>query len=454
MDNSLKLPVIPEFITVHLGAPNSNAPNVTLPWADYIKNVASSEIFPTWPDEAIRANVLAEQSFALNRVFTEYYRARGYDFDITNDTAYDQSFVPGREIFANISRIVDEIFYIYLSRAGYVEPLFAVYCDGIRVQCNGLSQWGTVQLANDGLDALQIARFYYGNDVEAVRDAQIAGVPESYPGRVLRLGSRGTDVIFVQNRLNRIAQNYPAIPKISEPLGLFDERTEEAVRTFQRIFDLTVDGRVGRETWYATLRLYTAVKRLSELSSEGLSVEEVERLFESTLSEGSTGRSVRELQYLFDFIAEFVVTLPAVQIDGIFGPRTRGAVERFQEVYGLPVTGVVDKGTWDVLFRVYSGILGVLPDRDLPIKPTFPGALIGIGETGEDVRLIQRYLAFISLFSSDIPQIEVDGIYGARTQAAVRQFQLENGLTPSGTVDERTWNALVDSYYRLKEATE
>ena len=454
MDNSLKLPVIPEFITVHLGAPNESAPNVTLAWADYIKNVASSEIFPTWPDEAIRANVLAEQSFALNRVFTEYYRARGYDFDITNDTAYDQSFVPDREIFANISRIVDEIFYIYLSREGYVEPLFAVYCDGIRVTCDGLSQWGSVELAEDGLDAAQIVRFYYGGDVELVRDAEIAGVAESYPGSPLRLGSRGTEVIFVQNRLNRIAQNYPAIPKIPEPLGLFGERTRESVIAFQQIFDLVPDGVVGRETWYATLRVYSAVKRLSELSSEGLSVEDVERLFETTLSEGSTGRSVRELQYLIDFIAEFVVTVPAVQIDGIFGPRTKAAVERVQEVYALPVTGAVDRETWDLLFRVYSGILGVLPDRDLPIKPAYPGKLIGVGETGEDVRLVQRYLAFISLFYNDIPQIEVDGIYGRRTQAAVRQFQAEFGLTPTGTVDERTWDELTDAYYRLKEATE
>ena len=452
--NSLKLPVIPEFITVHLGAPNEAAPDVTVPWSDYIKNVASSEIFPTWPDEAIRANVLAEQSFALNRVFTEYYRARGYDFDITNDTAYDQSFVAGRETFQNIDRIVDEIFYVYLSRRGYVEPLFAVYCDGVRVRCDGLSQFGTVELAEDGLDAEQIVRFYYGDDVELVYDAKIAGVNESYPGRVLGLGSSGTEVIFVQNRLNRIAQNYPAIPKLGEPLGFFDERTEEAVREFQRVFDLTVDGRVGRETWYATLRIYTAVKRLSELSSEGLGVEEVERLFETTLSEGSTGRSVRELQYLIDFIAEFVATVPAVQIDGVYGPRTRAAVEQIQAAYGLAATGVVDGGTWELIFRIYSGILGVLPDRDRPLKPPYPGAPIALGETGEDVRLIQRYLTFISLFENSIPQLEVDGVFGRRTEAAVREFQALQGLPVTGEADGATWNALVDAYYRLKEATQ
>lgn len=452
--NSLKLPIIPENITVHLGPASSDAPNVTVPFVDYIKNVASSEIFPTWPEEAIRANVLAQISFALNRVFTEYYRARGYDFDITNDTATDQSFVADREIFQNISRIVDEIYYVYLSRRGYIEPLFAVYCDGIRVQCDGLSQWGTVTLAEDGLSAEQIVKFYYGDDVDLVFDAEISGTTESYPGVILRLGSSGTNVLFVQNRLNRIAQNYPAIPRIENPLGFYGEETEEAVRKFQEIFDLPQTGTVGRETWYATLRIYSAVKRLSELSSEGLSVEDVERLFESVLSEGSVGRSVRELQYLIDFIAEFVETVPAVQVDGIFGPRTKEAVERIQSVYGQEVTGVVNRDTWDLLFRIYSGILGILPDNNRPIRPPYPGSPIGIGQSGQSVRVIQRYLNFISLFYTQIPDLEADGIFGRRTQAAVEQFQREMGLEATGVVDEATWDMLVDTYYRLKEATE
>lgn len=452
--NNLKLPVIPENITVHLGPASSDAPNVTVPFVDYIKNVASSEIYPTWPDEAIRANILAQISFALNRVFTEYYRARGYDFDITNDTATDQSYVQDREIFQNISRIVDEIYYVYLSRRGYVEPLFAVYCDGIQVQCDGLSQWGTVTLAEDGLSAEQIVKFYYGDNVDLVYDAEISGVTESYPGEVLHLGDSGTNVLFVQNRLNRISQNYPAIPKIVNPLGFYGEETEEAVRKFQEIFDLPQTGTVGRETWYATLRVYSAVKRLSELSSEGLTVEDVERLFESVLSEGSIGRSVRELQYLIDFIAEFVTTVPTVQVDGIFGPRTRESVERIQEVYGQPVTGVVNRDTWDLLFRIYSGILGILPDSDRPIRPSYPGSPIGIGQSGQSVRLIQRYLDFIALFYTQIPELEVDGIFGRRTQAAVEQFQREMGLDPTGVVDEATWDMLVDTYYRLKEATE
>lgn len=452
--NNLKLPVIPENITVHLGPASSDAPNVTVPFVDYIKNVASSEIYPTWPDEAIRANVLAQISFALNRVFTEYYRSRGYDFDITNDTATDQSYVQDREIFQNISRIVDEIYYVYLSRRGFVEPLFAVYCDGVRVQCDGLSQWGTVTLAEDGLSAEQIVRFYYGDDVDLVYDAEISGVTESYPGVILRLGSTGTNVLFVQNRLNRISQNYPAIPKIENPLGFYGEETEEAVRTFQEIFDLPQTGTVGRETWYATLRVYSAVKRLSELSSEGLSVEDVERLFESVLSEGSVGRSVRELQHLIDFIAEFVTTVPAVQVDGIFGPRTREAVERIQEVYGQEITGVVNRDTWNLLFRIYSGILGILPDGDRPIRPSYPGSPISIGQSGQSVRLVQRYLDFIALFYTQIPELEVDGIFGRRTQAAVEQFQREMGLSVTGVVDEMTWDMLVDTYYRLKEATE
>lgn len=291
------LPVIPENITVHLGSPDSAAPNVTVPFADYIKNVASSEIYPTWPESAIRANILAEISYALNRVYTEYYRSRGYDFDITNSTALDQSYVEGRDIFDNISRIVDEIFFTYISRQGSVEPLFAAYCDGDKVICEGLSQWGSVALANQGLSPYEILQNYYGEDINLITDAAIEGAAESYPGRTLRLGSEGNDVLFIQRRLNRIAQNYPSIPQITNPIGIFNTQTDDAVREFQRIFELTPDGVVGRATWYKILRIYNAVKKLSDLQSEGVSLAEVTKYFDETLAVGSTGQGVRELQY-------------------------------------------------------------------------------------------------------------------------------------------------------------
>ena len=202
---------VPENITVHLGPPGSDAPNVTVPFADYIKNVASSEIYPTWPENALRANILAEISFALNRIYTEYYRSRGYDFDITNSTAYDQSYRPDRDIFENISQIVDDIFNDYIVREGQVQPLFAQYCDGREVQCAGLSQWGTVTLANEGLLPYEILQRYYGDDINIVFDAPVGNIEESYPGTPLRLGDGGEEVRQLQLRLNRIGQNYPTI---------------------------------------------------------------------------------------------------------------------------------------------------------------------------------------------------------------------------------------------------
>lgn len=241
------LPFVPQQITVHLGAPSASAPNVTVPFSEYVKNVASSEIYPTWDESALRANILAIVSFALNRVYTEFYRSRGYDFDITNNTAYDQYFVNGRSYFSNISRLVDELFNDYLRRPGFVEPLAAKFCNGTTVTCEGLSQWGSQRLAQQGQNSTQILRNYYGN-VEIVPNAPIRGITSSYPGSPLRRGSTGPNVVVIQTELNRIAQNYPAIPKIANVDGIYGSRTEASVRAFQEIFDLTPDGIVGPAT--------------------------------------------------------------------------------------------------------------------------------------------------------------------------------------------------------------
>ena len=234
------IPYVPQNITVHLGPPSSNATNVTVPFVDYVKNVASSEIYPTWEESALRANILAIVSFALNRVYTEFYRSRGYDFDITNSTAYDQYFVNGRSYFENVSRIVDELFNDYLRRPNFVEPLAAKFCNGTTVTCEGLSQWGSQNLALQGYNSTQILRSYYGN-VEIVPNALIRGITSSYPGTPLRVGSTGPNVVVLQVALNRISQNYPAIPKIPEVDGIFGSRTEASVRATQEIFGLTPD---------------------------------------------------------------------------------------------------------------------------------------------------------------------------------------------------------------------
>ncbi|MBO5788712.1 MAG: peptidoglycan-binding protein, partial [Clostridia bacterium] len=268
------LPSIPEFVTVHLGSPTSAAQNVTVTFPDYIKNVASSEIFPTWDEAAIRANILAQISFTLNRIYTEYYRNRGYTFDITNDISIDQSFVYGRDIFQNISQIVDEIFNSYIRREGTIEPLFAVYCDGIEVSCDGLSQWGSQALAGEGLSYIDILKRYYGDNIEIVSNVPVGGNDPSAPLVPLEVGSSGPLVQLLQIRLNRISSDYPAIPKINPPNGIFGPQTDQAVRAFQRAFQLTEDGIVGSATWYRVNAIFNAVKRLNEITSEGLTLTE------------------------------------------------------------------------------------------------------------------------------------------------------------------------------------
>ena len=364
------IPFVPQQITVHLGAPDANAANVTLPFSDYVKNVASSEIYPTWDEAALRANIYAIVSFALNRVYTEFYRSRGYDFDITNNTAYDQAFVNGRSFFENISRIVDELFNDYLRRPGFVEPLAAKFCNGTTVTCEGLSQWGSQNLAQQGYDSTQILRSYYGN-VEIVPNAPIRGLMSSYPGTPLRRGSSGPNVVVVQVELNRIAQNYPAIPKLATVDGIYGSRTEAAVRRFQEIFGLTPDGIVGKATWYALVRLYTAVTRLSELQSQGQRFYSISWEYPNSPRPGSTGEKVRHLQYMLAVLSEYIPQIPPVAVDGVFGPATKEAVLAAQQYFGLPQTAVVNAETWEEIYDQYSGIENISL-RDAEIFPDAP----------------------------------------------------------------------------------
>lgn len=362
-------PYIPRQITVHLGSPSSDAPNVTVPFQDYVKNVASSEIYPTWDESALRANILAIISFALNRVYTEFYRSRGYDFEITNNTAYDQAFVNGRSFFDNISRLVDDLFNDYLRRPGFLEPLAAKFCNGTTVTCEGLSQWGSQNLAQQGYSSDQILRSYYGN-VETVTNAPIRGITASYPGTPLRVGSSGPNVVTLQVALNRIAQNYPAIPKIPAVDGIFGSRTEASVRAFQRIFGLTADGIVGPATWYEMVRLYTAVTDLSELRSQGQRFYAINWSPPMGLQEGSTGEKVRLLQYMLSVLSTYIPSIPPLTVDGIYGQATRAAVLAAQRRFLLPETGRVDAQTWDAIYDQYSGI----ENTTLRSGETFPGS--------------------------------------------------------------------------------
>lgn len=348
-------PYIPQRITVHLGPPSSSAQNVTVNFIDYVKNVASSEIYPTWEESALRANILAIVSFALNRVYTEFYRSRGYDFDITNSTAYDQYFVNGRSYFSNISRIVDDLFNDYLRRPGFVEPLAAKFCNGTTAICEGLSQWGSQNLAQQGYSSTQILRSYYGN-VEIVNNAPIQNITSSYPGTPLRRGTTGPGVVTVQVMLNRISQSYPAIPKISTADGIFGAQTEAAVRKFQQVFNLEPDGIVGRATWYALVRYYTAVTSLSELRSQGQRFYANSWATTDPIEQGDRGIKVEHLQYMLSVLSAYIPEIPPIQIDGIFGSATRNAVLAAQRRFGLPQTGIVNFETWDEIYDQFSGI--------------------------------------------------------------------------------------------------
>ena len=352
----LRQVVIPNPITVHLGAPASSASNVQVSFPDYVKNVASSEIYPTWPDAALRANIYAIITFALNRVFTEWYRSRGYNYDITNSTAYDQYFVYGRPIYESISRIVDEIFNEYVRRRGQDSPYFTSFCNGTTATCQGLSQWGTVTLADQGQSPIQILRSYYPKDIEIAETNIITGVLSSYPGTPLQTGSRGLNVQTIQTYLNRIRQNYPAIPVITDEAGVFGSSTKAAVTKFQSVFNLAVDGIVGKATWYKISSLYAGITRLAELDSEGTSLGIGTVPPDSVLRQGSLGPDVITLQYLLNVISEYYPGIPAPSQNGSFDAGTRQSVIAFQQMMGLDPDGIVGALTWRALYDIYLGI--------------------------------------------------------------------------------------------------
>lgn len=438
-------PFIPSTITVHLGPPDSNAENVTVSFPEYVKNVASSEIYPTWPESALRANIYAIISYALNRVYTEWYRSRGYNFDITNSTAYDMSFVKNRNIFEDISRITDQIFNNYIRRQGYIEPLFAAFCDGKEVQCNGLSQWGSVDLANQGYIPYEILTYYYGDNIEIVTNAPIQNISQSFSGTPLRLGSQGLDVQRIQLQLNRISVDYPLIPKIPEPDGLFGVATENAVKAFQQTFNLAVDGIVGKATWYKIQYIFTAVTDLAELESEGLTINDIPRQFDRILVPGDTGGKIRTLQYYLSTIAFYNSSIPPLTIDGIYGPSTQAAVTSFQKAYGLEPTGITNKETWEKILDVYFGILEQNPpDYINDPYAIFPGTPLSLGSSGDAVTAVQRRLNIISEYYPSIEPVEVTGYFGPETQRAVLQFQKEFGMPQRGIVAPFVWERIAE----------
>lgn len=438
--------IIPSYITVHLGRPSASARDVTVTFRDYIKNVCCSEIYPTWPENALRANIYCQISLALNRVFTEWYLSKGYSFQITNSTSYDQYYVHGRNIFENVSRIVDELFATYIRRPGTVNPFYAEYCDGKQVTCPGLKQWGTVTLANQGYTPYRILTYYYGSNLELVTSDNIAAIPQSYPGAALTVGSSGTAVRTIQRQLNRIAKNYPAFGTLTVD-GVYGTDTAAVVRRFQRQFNLSADGVVGYATWYKISYIYVAVKKLAELGSEGEfpnqdSVGNAEGAFPGTnLSAGSSGTAVRQVQYWLNTVRGYIEGLPLLEVDGIFGQATAAAVRTFQAWAGLTTDGIVGRATWNALYREFSSVI-LEENTELGYVTEYPGTPLRQGSRGNAVRTLQFWLLVVSDQYSQIPAVAVDGSFGPATAAAVRAFQQVFGLTVDGVVGAATWNRL------------
>lgn len=455
-------PIVPRNITVHLGSPNSYAQNVTVPFVEYIKNVASSEIYPTWDDDALKANILAQISFALNRVYIEYYRAQGKDFDITNDTSIDQKYIYGRTIFKNVAKIVDGIFNDYIRRKGFVEPLAAKYCNGTTVTCKGLSQWGSEYMARDGFSYLDILYSYYGYDIELVKDAPIKDLKESYPGYPIALLSRGRNVVVIQTSLNRISNDYPQIPKVKVD-GIFGQETRRSVMEFQRIFNLTVDGIVGRATWYKLVRIYTGLLRLSELNSYGQTLYGFSVPYYDTrpvFNLKSNGKEKENeidikdsndvflLQYFLNSISAYNPYVLSVENTGVFDKKTENSIKSFQAFFDLEITGKPNRNTWNLIYDNFLGIEKQMYKTsmvlDVKIEPYT--RKMKLDDTGKDVIFLQEELNFVYVSYGTAKAVLVTGIFDQDTKDSVEKFQESEGLKVTGEVDFDTYKILLTRY--------
>ena len=442
---AIRIPTIPEEIVVHLGKPDEAARNITVPFVEYIKNVASGEIYPNWPLDAIKANVLAQISFALNRVYNEWYPSKGYDFDITSSSAYDQSFVENRQFFETISQVVDEFFNDYLIKDDQVQPFFAMYCDGRVTTCDGLSQWGTVSLANQGKSPLEILKNYYGN-VSIIFNAPVEENVRSYPGFPVEVGTAGDFVRMINIQLNRIGQNYPAIPVILNDSPYFTTETENAVKKFQEIFDLPVTGVVDKSTWYKIKYIYNAVKKISDLYSEGISLDEATLLFNKNLQVGDSGQYIKTLHYLINVISYFDSTIPFLDLrTDVFDENTKQVVMAIQSKYGLSATGIVNAETWKTLREVYNQTVRNIPSEYYTVLNEFyPGRFLSEGMTGDDIVNLQRFLYIICNHTKEIPGVVVNGIFDNLTKQSVRAIQKKYNLEVNGIVSPIVWYRIVE----------
>ena len=441
---AIRYPVVPNSITIHLGKPSEASRNITVPFTDYIKNVASNELYPTWPSNALRANIYAIISFAMNRIYNEWYPSKGYNFDITSSPAFDQNYVENSIIYSNIGDIVDDIFDEYVVKGEQIQPYFTTYCDGRKTTCNGLSQWGTVTLSNQGKSPIEILKYYYGNDI-AIKTANTSSAITTYPGYPIGLGSTGNPVLAIERDLKRIRQNYPAIPNISDTLGIYNEEVASAVRKFQEIFNLPITGIVDKATWYKIKYIYTSVKKLSDLYSEGLSLDEATFLYTDELKYGDTGIEVEFLNYYLDALAFLDGDIPILPLDKVYNDNTVTMVKAFQEKYNLPVTGIFTYSDWQVLKNAYDKILKTYPVEYMNyVNELYPNYFLTRGMKGEDVRKFQMFLYKICKYDKSIPGVRVNGIFDELTENSVKKLQQDAGLDVNGIVGPFTWERALE----------
>ena len=442
---AIRYPIVPNTITVHLGKPDENVRDITVPFVDYISNVASSELYPTWPNASLTANIYAIISFTMNRIYNEWYRSKGYNFDITSSPIYDQTYTLNRATYENINNIVEEIFNNYVVKGNQIQPYFTRYCDGRKSQCDGLSQWGSVSLAHQGKSFLEILKYYYGNDISIRYDALVGDNTMGYPGYDVGLGSAGNPVLAIQRDLRRIRQNYPAIPDITNTLGIYDQETVDAVKKFQEIFSLPTTGIVNKATWYKIKYVYTSVKKLSDLYSEGLTEAEATFLYEDELNYGDTGIEVQHIHYFLDAIAFLDPDIPRLKTNSIYNNNTMTMVMAFQRKYGLPITGIFTYRDWKVLKEAYDNILNSFPDeyKDF-VDELYPDYFLVKGVVGEDVKRFQKFLLAICQFDHSIPGVRVNGIFDELTEKSVLKLQKDYGFEENGVVGPLLWRKVVE----------
>ena len=442
---AIRYPIVPNSITVHLGKPDEAVRDVTVSFTDYISNVAPNELYPTWPNEALKVNIYAIISFTLNRIYNEWYRSKGYNFDITSSSIYDQSFKYGSSTYENINNIVEDIFNNYVVKNGQVQPYFTRYCDGRKTTCNGLSQWGSVSLANQGKKHLEILRYYYGNDISIKYDAVVGDVEQGYPGYEIGLGNAGNPVIAIQRDLKRIRANYPAIPTIQDNYGIYNEETENAVKKFQEIFNLPITGIVDKATWYKIKYVYTSVKKLADLYSEGISEREANFLYQDKLEYGDTGIEVEYVHYYLDAIAFLDPDIPRLPTNSIYNNNTISMVKAFQSKYNLPVTGIFTYTDWNVLKNVYKKLLNTYNGNYSEyINELYPDYFLTRGSQGDDVLRFQKFLYKICEYDHSIPGVRVNGIFDDLTEKSVLKLQKDYGFDLNGIVGPLLWRKVVE----------